>query len=172
MKLHHERQTRPYGCLYHAVYALTGDRRWLEDEYVNEFSNFRFLCNLAERRHTLFPVYVNNMDDHTPVPDGWWDTLKARLTAADEYAELLVAIQSTQHPKLHHAVALILHPTGGVRISDSNQPAVVDLSWSDFLASPYARTLRVEVLIALDRDLYESENAADIMTDRYGVACP
>lgn len=171
MILHHRPQPGQIGCLYHSLYALTGDESVLE--HAADTSQPRFHVRLAEMGLLLFTFYCAEAP-LPPTPPAFWEALRARFAAnplGATHAPLLVTIAGTTPGWTHQvALALTLQPGEDVLISDSNAPAPITVPWDVFLASDYARAHTVEMLGPLDLDAYppEGEEHAEIPQEARG----
>ncbi|MBZ9752735.1 hypothetical protein K7W42_17985 [Deinococcus sp. HMF7604] len=157
MILHHRQQSGLVGCLYHSLYALTGDEAQLA--HVEDVSDARFAVRLAGQGLMAFPLWVTPSDG--PVTEtSFWTALRDRFTRDNvvgaSHAPLLVAIPGTGPPMLHSvALALPITPTEEtVQVSDSNFDTPLTFSWAAFLLSDYSRAHRVEMLAPLELDAY------------------
>ncbi|THF70493.1 hypothetical protein E7T06_07250 [Deinococcus sp. Arct2-2] len=145
--LHHKRQAELWGCLYHTLYALTGDTAVLE--HVRDISNARFYCRLHEMGLMAVALHKG-----APAEPEFWETLNP-----DGAHSLLLTVPADHLQGVEHAVAVELWPGRSACISDSKQPTHQWVDWAAFLASPYGRPLSVEVLAVADLNRYPAEDA-------------
>jgi hypothetical protein len=157
--LYHRKQAQRYGCLWHAPYALTGDKRLLE--HVEEIGEARWRALLAELGYLVAPIYMNVAAPNDLVHPGFWESLRVRLPSGEPLA-LLVTIDSSSLPGGLHLVALTLTKEREIWISDSarDEPPQY-LPWPTFLNSPYANAYRVEALMPADLSNYPPESARE-----------
>ena len=157
--LEHRQQFGPVGCLYHSLYAVTGDEAMLDPGHVHDTSDARFLIRLSKWGLLAFPFWVTGANGATTDP-AFWESLRGRFTRDNTvgatHAPVLVAIPGSTERWLHSvAVALPISPEqDAVQVSDSEFPAPLTFSWAGFLASAYATAHRVEMLGPLDLDAY------------------
>ncbi len=161
MTLHHQKQPERFGCLYHALYAITGDERALQ--YTEDISELRFHARAVQLGYLLLPLYVCDAPLGGRFGMGWWDALRARVPAA-EPLPVMVSIEQRHDPRVHHVVALCLRHDGPVTVSDSSADTFLTLDWHTFQASPYARAFRVEGIGTTDVDAYPYESARERLT--------
>jgi hypothetical protein len=146
--LHHQHQTELYGCLYHALYALTGDFSVLE--HVRDISNARFYCRLHD-----MGLFAAALHRGPPVKSDFWD----RLDPGGPHA-LLLTLPAERMEDVGHAVAVELWPGQSACVSDSKQITHQWFGWEAFLGSPYGHPLSVEVLAVADLSRYPAQDAA------------
>lgn len=156
--LYHKIQPEPYGCSYHAAYAILGDETLLDDK--RDASPQRFAARLAMRgilRRTLF----NDLWEGETKLD-FWERLRARL-APDSCIPLVVWIKSRSELAEHHAVAVVLHETGRAWVSDSKRPEILVLTRASFLVSRYSSAQEVTQLVPGDLELFPYVDAVQVM---------
>lgn len=165
--LHHRPQAALFGCMYHALYALTGDEGWLA--HVDDFSEPRWLARIQAQGGTVLVYYADLMLD-TRTPRHWWDALRWNIPAegkggqATTHMPVLATVDGVSGRRHVIAVALPVNGRDDVLISDSAAPALQVLTWADFLDSTYARASRVEQLLSADLDAYAHQSAAEYLS--------
>lgn len=167
--LRHRPQAALYGCMYHALYALTGDEGWLA--HVDDFSEPRWLARIQAEGGAVLVYYADLLLD-TRTPPMWWDALRAIIPADGQggrpttHMPLLATVDGLSGRR--HLVALALPVVGrdDVHISDSALPDLQVLTWAEFQASPYARASRVEQIIPGDLNHYAHQSAAEILSQQ------
>ncbi len=169
--LHHRHQPEPWGCAYHATFALTGDETLLE--HVRDANPQRFAAHLAERgilRRTLYNCLWSD-----PVPPMFWERLLVRVGPQGQLP-LIVWHESNALLAEHHAVALVLRGDGHVWVSDSKRPGIEEFSMGPangdgtdperFYGTRYARAREVTQLVPSDLSLYKFQDALEVMEAR------
>lgn len=167
--LHHRPQPRIYGCLYYALYALTGDEAWLQ--YADDISDTRWLARLHDEGAMLLTYYADNIL-HTPPPPGFWEALRGHIApqgeggAATTHLPLLVTVEGLSGLGRRHLVALALPVTSrdDVWVSDSAEDAPREFTFADFLASRYAQASEVAQLLPADVDTYPYQSGAEFVS--------
>lgn len=151
--LAHRQQLGEVGCLYFALYALTGDEQVLE--HAADVSDARWQARLAGWGLMPFAFWVTGAAG-PPTPPEFWMRQRAqfRESGGISGAPLLVSILGNSPDWLHAVAVLLPLDDSPVAISDSNFPELLFLSWEQFLGSDYARAHRVEMLGPLLLDAY------------------
>lgn len=159
-EIYHRPQPALYGCMYYAVYALTGDETLLE--HAADVSMGAWISRIVARGASPHTIYATYFDTRIPASRQFWEQARSlaqqhRLRAVP----LLATIPSTRVHG-HHMVALHLphRALDMVRISDSALPDVLELSWERFLLSPYAQAVEIVQLVPLGD--YPFEQAAPV----------
>lgn len=155
--LEHKPQGAPNGCLYHALFAITGDPDVLT--FAGDISDARFYSRLAEFGMISLVLYACPPELARPTDPAFWQHYRDLFTRANttgaRFVPLLVTVNGLT---MQHAVAVALpvHRAAGdtVIISDSNAPEPHTLTWEQFTRSEYARANRVEMLGPADVDAY------------------
>lgn len=160
MNLAHQPQARAWGCIYHALHALTGDTAWLR--HTDDISPLRWRARIAEAGLFTLPYWADVHGTLTTRP--FWTNLLTRLRASREPLLLLVTIPGTR-PDFTHMVAVAYppDPAGAVLVSDSAQPAPAAYTLAEFLDSPYAQAVAVETIGTAQTDLYPPEPGAQYL---------
>lgn len=158
MTLFHRPQKYLYGCLYHAIFAFTGDEYWLE--HIEDFSEPRWLARLAAQGATVLTYYADLMTDtHTTVE--FWEKLRDNIPEGTESLPLLITVDGISSRR--HLVAMRLPRNGDVVISDSALSGLRSMSFQAFLTSNYANASGVQQLLAADVDAYPHESAPEFI---------
>ena len=147
--LHHRKQTERWGCIYHALYAVTGDASLLE--YASDISEPRARIRLHHLGYTLLPVLE---------PD--W-TRYAEILRDGDAVHCILTISGIC-PGATHAVALELSGDG-VTLSDSATPGLQRLTHTQFQLSRYASPLLTEMLIPLKLDAFPVQDAGQALNE-------
>lgn len=166
---HHRRQSTIYGCLYHALYALTGDEQWLA--HADDISDLRWLSRLHEQGGMLLTYYADNLL-HTPAPPGFWEALRGHIAPEGEgdrpttHLPLLVTIEGLSGLDRRHLVAIALPVEGrdDVWVSDSAADVPQQFAFAEFLTSRYARASEVVQLLPADVDTYPYQSGAEFIS--------
>lgn len=150
--LYHRPQTRLYGCLYHSLYALTGDEHWLE--HVEDVSRPRWHARLHAAGLMVMAYWDAELIEQSCPPELW-----ARLREWGQGQEgfthipMLATIHGIRAG--HHIVGLALPVGDGpVWVSDSARHELQTLTLEEFLSSPYASAYAVEALAPADLNVY------------------
>ena len=165
--LHHRPQAALFGCMYHALYALTGDESWLE--HVDDFSEPRWLARIQAQGCTVLVFFADLMFD-TRTPPHWWDALRWNIPAegkggqATTHLPVLATVDGVSGRRHVVAVALPVNGRDDVLISDSAMPDLRVLTWAEFLDSTYARASRVEQLLTADLNAFPHQSAAEYLS--------
>lgn len=142
------------GCLWHAAYAVTGDRRLLE--YTDEVSNERFLVLLAIHGW-LERTWWNQALLEQPCN---WEALASTIPAS--------SLHGTGYRRLYlcFRTGTLLHCAAMLFPFDPEQPHIISDSCSstffvmrnrrDFLETQYARAFMVSEFMAARLKLYPS----------------
>ncbi|GGL15792.1 hypothetical protein [Deinococcus radiotolerans] len=166
--LMHQRQAHLYGCLYHALHAITQDHGWLA--HVEDISENRWLARIHDEGGMIRTYYADAITG-TPVPPDFWGRLRAAIPPGGEggapttHLPLLVTVDGLSGLGFH-VVALCL-PMGSrddVIISDSARSELLTLTWDDFLGSAYAQATQVQQLITNDLHRYPHESGAEYVS--------
>lgn len=147
MSLRHRRQPKVWGCIYHALYAVTGDESLLE--HADDLSEFRALTRLHALGYGVYTLHAAMFGGAQPTTPEFWREVTAQIPAGEAHV-LLMTVEGV-HPDLRHAVAMALCRDEAV-ISDSALPELIRLSLPDFLETKYARASEVQSVFPLDLD--------------------
>lgn len=153
--LGHAYQGASSTCLYHAVYAVTGDPTWLrhaEDarQGPEPDAELPWVFQLAAHGLLVFAHHTTQRAaEGQTTPRVFWEELRARWATADPgvtpWVPLIVTIWGG---RAYHAVAVGLPIRGGdVLVSDSARRDLACMRWEEFLDSGYATAYRVEMLV-------------------------
>lgn len=156
--LHHSTQPEPYGCLYHAAFAILGDETLLADK--RDANPNRFAARLAMRgilRRTLFNDLWQGETELN-----FWERLRGRLKPGG-FIPLIVYIKSRAELADHHAVAVVFSESGQAWVSDSKRPEILAFTRTAFLVSRYSSAQEVTQLLPRELDLFSYEDAVQIM---------
>lgn len=159
--LYHAHQTLLYGCIYHAAYALIGDETLLE--HVSDMSTGAWLARLGQRGYAVNALYntyilAGYVDDAPLTRRGWEQVRSLASRNRMEALPLLVTVVSERVQGFHLIALHLPHRSiDCVRISDSAKPGLQSLTWSEFLASRYARSYEVSHLVSLNPDHHPHE---------------
>lgn len=158
LMLHHRKQESLWGCIYHALYALTGEESLLE--HVTDISDPRALIRLHQLGYALLPLHVVKFAG--PCADqadaGLWRGLVSQLP---EGASALLAVTVDGFiPNTQHAIAVELS-RDEVAVSDSAHHALQLFDLENFLSSRYSRANAIEALMPLDLDAFPAVNAGE-----------
>lgn len=150
--LYHRQQPELYGCMYHALYAVTGDDAVLQ--HAHDLSNARFYARI----HALGAMVVTAWADfgnHAAVcgPELW------RALVRSQPQTFLLTVPAERLPGHRHLIAVEIS-WAGARISDSRRPAIQAMTFEEFLASPLHQAYLVEQVASADVDDYPYEDAA------------
>ncbi|WP_027480537.1 hypothetical protein [Deinococcus pimensis] len=160
MTLWHRKQAERFGCIYHALYAITGDEGVLA--HVGDISEARMRTRMTKLGLFTMPVFANHGDFTDATPRAFWDTYR-EMFAHDEpgHAYLLLSVPSRRVANNWHAVAVKLPNLAAdtVEVSDSSEDDVLVYTWPEFLASWYAHAHVVESVHVADLSLYPFEDA-------------
>lgn len=145
----HYRQPQPWGCMYYAFAALTGEELF---EHVEDCSIQRFLLRAFERGYFLWPVYRDELACRYGgmyASSELWHLLAEETRGRGDDGEdaawwLLLGVPSLRHPDNRggHTVAVLLSAEW-VRVFDPGEPEAQDFTVPDFTRSPYARAFEV-----------------------------
>lgn len=157
--LHHRPQRHLYGCMYHAIFAFTGDSHWLE--HVDDLSEPRWLSRLHAAGATVLTYYADLMTD-TRTKAAFWDKLRQNMPEGSEKLPLLVTCDGLSG--MRHLVALEFHRDGSVVISDSALSGLRTMTCAEFLDSNYSSASMVQQLMTADVDAYPHESGAEYVS--------
>lgn len=149
--LHHQQQPELYGCLYHALYALTGDPDVLE--HVDDLSNARFYARLHGWGLMVITPWADYSDPAATTPCRFWEAV-----TSEHPQPYLLTVATERLPGFRHAVAALVS-TRSVSISDSRHACPFTLTFREFLDSEYAQAFLVEQLLPAELDAYPHEDA-------------
>ncbi|MFC6592402.1 hypothetical protein ACFP81_10625 [Deinococcus lacus] len=155
--LHHKLQRLSYGCLYHALFAITGDEAWLE--HVDDVSQPRWHARLHAAGLMVMTYWSSELIEQ-PCPAEFWTVLRERFAAlpgVPTHISLLVTVKGLNVG--HHIVAVALpvsedHPA---IISDSAKNSLWEMPLADFLLSPWAEAYAVESIAPAEVDAYPED---------------
>lgn len=157
--LHHRPQRHLYGCMYHAIFAFTGDLHWLE--HVDDLSEPRWLSRLHAAGATVLTYYADLMTDTRAAP-AFWQKLREHMPEESKKLPLLVTCDGLGG--LRHLVALEFHRDGSVAISDSALSGLRAMTFLEFLRSNYSSASMVQQLMTADVDAYPHESGAEFVS--------
>lgn len=162
MTLYHRSQRHLYGCMYHALYALTGDESWLE--HVDDLSEFRWLARLHASDAVLLTYFADQVRDTTTPPE-FWDTLRANVKLPDiVHLPLLVTIAGRGSFGRHVVAIALPVADDSVWVSDSALDGLRHLSYAEFLQSEFARAYMVQALAPAGVEHYPHESGAEYVS--------
>lgn len=166
--LHHQRQAHLYGCLYHALHAITGDAAWLA--HVDDISEPRWLARIHEQGGVIRTYYADTVTG-TPATPAFWHGLRDSIPLAGEdgrrttHLPLLVTVEGPSGLGRHLiALCLPVPDRDDVIVSDSARPDLVTLTWDEFLASGYVQASEVQQLLTAQADAYPHESGAEYVS--------
>lgn len=163
MNLFHRRQKHLYGCLYHALYAVTGNEAWLE--HVDDLSELRWLTRLHQDSAVLLTYFADQVQDTTTTPE-FWEALRQNVDLPGvTHLPLLVTIEGRGGFGRHVlALALPVSHDDTVEISDSALDGLTYLPYREFLQSEFARAYMVQAAAPADLDAYAHESGAEYVS--------
>ena len=142
----HEKQAQRWGCIYHALYSVTGHRSLLD--HVNDVSEARARIRLHHLGYTLMPLLIKD-----------WSRIMSVIPPDQSQLCVLTIRQSDETT---HAVGAEIHHDR-VIISDSAHLDVQEMSLQDLERSDYRDPLLIELLIPLRLDDFEPEDASEAL---------
>lgn len=172
LSLGHQHQPQPYGCIYHAAYALLGDPTLLD--HIEDDRTAAWVARLARRGVVPYHLWYTRLSSRTEpvITDRDWEAIRsqAQVQQADTLP-LMVTIASNRVQGYHLTAVLIPSRRMGdvVQISDSALPELLHLSWQDFLRSRWAAAYEVEMLVSLDADTHPCEPARPTPREQVSV---
>ncbi len=136
--LHHRKQAQRWGCMYHAIYALTGDEALLEQ--VDDISLPRWFCAIHQQGLIASPLYAHH---ENIAGEREWDLVSMLLMCTGTH-RLLMCIDSLTRPGSRHQIAVVADfDQMKAVVSDSTADGIQVMDWEAFRAGPYARAYEV-----------------------------
>lgn len=152
--LSHARQTASWGCMWHALYAVTADPRFLDD--VREGSSLRRPLHAVRYGWIIHTLFVDLSRGAAPATDSaFW--AKWALQAQAEGLDYTFVVSFVHPGGLPHSVGVDLRADGQVAVSDSLLEGIISAPFEVFLSSPYSRAFLVEQLLSM-ADEFVSED--------------
>ena len=166
VKLHHAPQQNPWGCLWHAMYAVTGDAAFLRPEYSTEVHWLRVDIIAFSLGWLATPIFTDNALGHAArVSPGFWSKMQ-RLACAHT-SGLLVVVGYEMPGGLGHAVGVAFQTDGQVSISDSLYLEIITVNMQAFLKTDYAaRACIVQQVLEARLDAYPMLDARTALHDQ------
>lgn len=158
--LHWARQDGYTGCMYHTLYALTGDAVLLSPEYKQDHNFVRWVLAAIERGYIPETVYCDSSswreelgtDALRPMPKANWLQATWRYPEQEEHcmwAVFALCMPSRRRQRAQHMVALMVGWVDGdwrFGVSDSTAPQD-GVQWFEgsqaFTDSPYGTVFEV-----------------------------
>lgn len=156
--LHHCKLKGRWGCMYHSLYAVSGDESLLDEEVLSDVSDMRWRVRALQLGFLIQPWYVHPSETCEPED---WRGLTDQLPPHAHVA-LLVSMPSHKLNGERHQVAVLLRGSGEVSVSDSSMDGLIDYDSEEaFLASRYAVAFSIEVLALTRLDAHPKVDARE-----------
>lgn len=160
MMLHHRKQAQLWGCIYHSLYAVTGDESMLE--HVDDLSELRALTRLHSAGLGVQTLHAAMFGGAQPTSKEFWIELMGRAPAGGGWLMLLTV--PAERSDVRHAVAAGLY-ADRVIVSDSALDDYQVFSQTEFLSSKYAQADAVGIVFPLDLDRLEPLSAQKTLAE-------
>lgn len=159
IELHHRKLETNWGCMYHALYAFTGDERLLDEQLLCDVNESRWRLRVLEAGFLLIPWYVHPHEVCSPLV---WRELEEKARFGGRVG-FVVAVPSQVLDAERHQVAILLEE-GTFKVSDSSREGLLEYDGIDkFLESHYARAFDIEMLSEARLEAHTRQEAEEFL---------